>query len=405
MHRAFMRSSTPIALGLVLAILAALATFSLAGAQSAGGRVRVMHASPDTPAVDIFVDGAKAVTALAFPNNTGYVPLPAGAHNVKVFVSPSDGTGTPALEANLTVAAGKDYTVLAVGEVTKSTLAPVVTSVQVTWNPISLLLLDKKAPATVQAGQVVSYRIRYSTSFVEARDLVVWDTLPNTATNTITYPASYGQNDNVTFVSATGGGVYTATALTVKGVSIPANSVYWDLGTKKEGTTDTLTFSVKTRNGTLNGTTVSNQALADAANAAAVTSQVAVTTVTAVPAPLLEKRAGAGIYTVCAIKAGLGQKCMSYDGVWIDPGHKPCCCGNSKTVGGKCWQVEHYREVRKISQSAKADFDFVFGEWLAIKNIGNSETSRAAKGIHKTEREGPVGRTSSSPAGQPSRRN
>ena len=123
MHRAFMRSSTPIALGLVLAILAALATFSLAGAQSAGGRVRVMHASPDTPAVDIFVDGAKAVTALAFPNNTGYVPLPAGAHNVKVFVSPSDGTGTPALEANLTVAAGKDYTVLAVGEVTKSTLA------------------------------------------------------------------------------------------------------------------------------------------------------------------------------------------------------------------------------------------------------------------------------------------
>ncbi|MBK8092689.1 MAG: DUF11 domain-containing protein [Verrucomicrobiaceae bacterium] len=181
---------------------------------------------------------------------------------------------------------------------TKSTLAPVVTSLQATWNPISLLLLDKKAPATVQAGQVVSYRIRYSTSFVEARDLVVWDTLPNTASNTITYPASYGQNDNVTFVSATGGGVYTATALTVKGVSIPANSVYWDLGTKKEGTTDTLTFSVKTRNGTLNGTTVSNQALADAANAAAVTSQVVVTTVTALPAPLLEKRAGAGIYTV-----------------------------------------------------------------------------------------------------------
>ena len=68
------------------------------------GRVRIMHASPDTPAVDIFVDGAKAVTALAFPKDTGYVTLPAGTHNVKVFVSPSDGTGSPALEANLDIA-------------------------------------------------------------------------------------------------------------------------------------------------------------------------------------------------------------------------------------------------------------------------------------------------------------
>ena len=94
-----------------------------ADAQGATGRVRVMHASPDTPAVDIFVDGQKAVTALAFPNNTPYVTLPAGGHNVKVFVSPSDGTGAPALEATLNVEAGKDYTVLAVGEVSKSTLA------------------------------------------------------------------------------------------------------------------------------------------------------------------------------------------------------------------------------------------------------------------------------------------
>jgi len=114
-------------LALVLGALAAVfaAVFSIAPRQAAAadqGRVRVMHASPDTPAVDIFVDGAKAVTALAFPNNTPYVTLPAGPHNVKVFVSPSNGTGAPALEANLEVGAGKDYTVLAVGELGKSTL-------------------------------------------------------------------------------------------------------------------------------------------------------------------------------------------------------------------------------------------------------------------------------------------
>lgn len=112
----------------VVALLAALAAVMMwaptgADAQSATGRVRIMHASPDTPAVDIFVDGQKAVTALAFPNATPYVSLPAGGHNVKVFVSPSDGTGTPALEATLEIVAGKDITVLATGEVSKGTLA------------------------------------------------------------------------------------------------------------------------------------------------------------------------------------------------------------------------------------------------------------------------------------------
>jgi hypothetical protein len=120
--------SRPGGLAIVFALLvAALATVFAAvqpaTAQSSQGRVRVMHASPDAPAVDIFVDGAKAVTALAFPDNTGYVSLPAGPHNVKVFVSPSDGTGTPVLEANLNIAANTDYTVLAVGRVGDNSLA------------------------------------------------------------------------------------------------------------------------------------------------------------------------------------------------------------------------------------------------------------------------------------------
>lgn len=117
---AFRHVLATVALAAIAALLLAQAS---ASAQSPTGRVRVMHASPDTPAVDIFVDGAKAVTALAFPKDTGYVALPAGTHNVKVFVSPSDGTGTPALEANLNVAAGKDYTVLAVGRVGDGSLA------------------------------------------------------------------------------------------------------------------------------------------------------------------------------------------------------------------------------------------------------------------------------------------
>ncbi len=115
------RTSNPgkvpiLAVALLAAFAAAFVSLAPRGAAAADtGRVRVMHASPDAPAVDIFVDGAKAVTALAFPSNTPYVSLPAGGHTVEVFVSPSDGSGDPVLSAILDVQAGKDYTVLAVG--------------------------------------------------------------------------------------------------------------------------------------------------------------------------------------------------------------------------------------------------------------------------------------------------
>lgn len=112
---------------IAVAAMVALATFTMgstAEAQApATGRVRVMHASPDAPSVDIFIDNAKAVSALAFPDNTGYVSLAAGSHDVKVFVAPFTTQVAPVLSATLTVAAGKDYTVLAVGLVADGSLA------------------------------------------------------------------------------------------------------------------------------------------------------------------------------------------------------------------------------------------------------------------------------------------
>lgn len=86
-----------------------------AAAQQSDARVRVMHASPDAPAVDVYVDGSEAISDLAFNEITEYVALPAGAHNIQVFPASADGSGTPVIAADLTLDAGKDYTVAAVG--------------------------------------------------------------------------------------------------------------------------------------------------------------------------------------------------------------------------------------------------------------------------------------------------
>jgi hypothetical protein len=102
-----------------LAVLAVAAGLSGgdASAQSGDARLRVLHASPDAPAVDVYLDGSEAVGDLAFGSVTDYVPVPAGAHAVQVFPSSANGSGTPVIDVpTLTLDAGKDYTVAAVGK-------------------------------------------------------------------------------------------------------------------------------------------------------------------------------------------------------------------------------------------------------------------------------------------------
>lgn len=201
--------------GLAAIVLSAGALFAQAipsaEAQGATGRVRVMHASPDTPAVDIFVDGQKAVTALAFPKDTGYVSLPAGKRNVKVFVSPSTGSGTPALQADLDVVAGKDYTVLAVGEVGKNTLA----------------LLPLEDNNALPAAGNAHIRLIHASPDAPAVDVVVAGTTTKVFSNVAfkgvgTYTPVPANTYNLDVKVASSG----ATAKSITGLALKARTVY-----------------------------------------------------------------------------------------------------------------------------------------------------------------------------------
>lgn len=110
----------PIAVFAMLAVMIPLAGVSAQGEQA---RVRIVHASPDAPNVDIWVNGAVAVSDLPFNEATDYIPLDAGDYDIAV--TPTGGTAADAvIEATLTLAAGKDYTVAAVGQVAE--IAPIV---------------------------------------------------------------------------------------------------------------------------------------------------------------------------------------------------------------------------------------------------------------------------------------
>jgi len=79
--------------------------------------LRVIHNSPDAPAVDIVVDdnfSAPLVTALAYPDFTPYVDVPENTYNVKVAVS---GTTTAVINADLTLLKATMSSVYAVNTV------------------------------------------------------------------------------------------------------------------------------------------------------------------------------------------------------------------------------------------------------------------------------------------------
>ncbi|ACL25028.1 DUF4397 domain-containing protein [Chloroflexus aggregans] len=104
-----------LSIALTTALLFALLAVP-AFAQSGTAKVRVIHASPDAPAVDVFVNGNAVLTNVGFFAASPYLDLPAGTYRVQVAPTGA-GAGSAVIDANVTIEAGRAYTIAAVGPV------------------------------------------------------------------------------------------------------------------------------------------------------------------------------------------------------------------------------------------------------------------------------------------------
>jgi hypothetical protein len=105
-------------IGAILAAALVLA-FAAPAAASGGGtaKVRAFHNSPDTPPVDIYVNGAKTLSNVAYGTLSDYLEVPKGTYNVQVKVAPSTAADPAALEADVRLSR-RPTTIAAIGSLT-----------------------------------------------------------------------------------------------------------------------------------------------------------------------------------------------------------------------------------------------------------------------------------------------
>ncbi len=165
-------------LSICLALLLSGSTAHAAFWQKA--QVRIVHASPDAPAVDIYLNGKKAVSNLAYQRTTDYLRVRPGRYRVRV--TPAGAAPEKAvIDAQVTLRGNQAYTVAAVGKL--SQIRP-------------LVLMDQLRPAAEGQAQI---RVIHASPDTPAVDVAVTDgpvlirnlSFPNTSQYVPVRPGTY----------------------------------------------------------------------------------------------------------------------------------------------------------------------------------------------------------------------
>ena len=170
--------------------------------------LRVMHASPDAPNVDVLVDNKVVLSNVPYPVASSYLTVTAATHEIKVNAA---GTSTTVIDVSPTLTVGTAYTVLAVG---------FLSGIQ------GLIAIDDRtAPSTGNAKlRVIHAAPDAGNVDVLVNDKVVLSNVPFKAiSDYLTVPAgTYDIKVNATGTSTTAieasasvasGGIYTAVAI------------------------------------------------------------------------------------------------------------------------------------------------------------------------------------------------
>ena len=99
---------------LLLAFVMAFSVLGVVGAQDADARLRVVHAAPDAPNVDVYANGEAVLTDVPFFTISDYLSVPAGSYQLQVVAAGETDLSAAVIDATVDLVAGTDYTVAAI---------------------------------------------------------------------------------------------------------------------------------------------------------------------------------------------------------------------------------------------------------------------------------------------------
>nr|WP_269448526.1 DUF4397 domain-containing protein [Metabacillus kandeliae] len=128
---------------------------------------RFFHASPDAPAVDVYLNGKLVLRGLKYKEISEYMHLPAGQYRVDIY--PTGSTSSPVIAENLLFVPGVAYTFTAAGPVSRIKLFPIVDKpfVAAGETKVKFVHLSPDAPSVdvaVKNGDVLFENISFMTS-------------------------------------------------------------------------------------------------------------------------------------------------------------------------------------------------------------------------------------------------
>jgi hypothetical protein len=113
-----------------VASLASICLVACGDTNNDEARVRVFHASPDAPNVDVLVDQGRVLEDVPYTEASDFLPVPAGTRHIAVNIT---GTDTTVIDARLDLEDDVDYLVVAAGKA--ASIAPIVATCDRTVPP------------------------------------------------------------------------------------------------------------------------------------------------------------------------------------------------------------------------------------------------------------------------------
>ncbi len=128
--------------------------------------IRFLHASPGTPAVDIYTDGNLVLNNLAYNQTSEYLVV--GPENMHVQVYPSGEDTDPLLDTELTIPPSETITTAIIGMAPDISLLPIYFDVAVRDNDDALIRFANLSPAlsevslAIEDGAILFSDVGYS---------------------------------------------------------------------------------------------------------------------------------------------------------------------------------------------------------------------------------------------------